>query len=60
MNIEPLEPYKTDHEKILCRCKLKDCVYMTEEFIANLKNISVDSLLEHINNNVKKVFTKIK
>ena len=39
---------------------LPEYVIHTTDFIANLKNISVDSLLEHINNNVKKVFTKIK
>ena len=33
-----LKGSKTNNGKILCRCKLKDCVYMTEEFIANLKN----------------------
>ena len=33
-----LKGNKTNNGKILCRCKLKDCVYMTEEFIDNLKN----------------------
>lgn len=26
-----------NHEHIICKCILKDCIYMTEEFINNIK-----------------------
>ncbi len=39
---------------------LPDYVVHTTNFIANLKNVSIEEVLENINNNVKKVFSKIK
>ncbi len=30
--------YNMNYGKIICKCNLVDCIYMTEEFIDNLKN----------------------